>query len=166
MGLTPDTSGIKHICVNRSTAQVSDRSRGFSTTHALTWADLNADTLRYWKKNLRPIAGRDGRSCGYTLEEIVALAVINRASTQLNVAFKVFADHDRALFDAVAAYVADNTNPHLVFIHEGRITFGSGPTLPDVEALAIVRIDLVLIDVQERMTAPSPPPITQFSLFG
>jgi hypothetical protein len=127
---------------------------------------LTADTLRYWKKSLAPIAGRDGRSCGYTIEEIVALAVINRASAQLNVAFKVFADQAAALFDTVAKHVADRSKPHLVFIHEGRITFGTGPNLPDVEALAIVRIDLVLDDVYARMTAPSEQPDSQFTLFG
>jgi hypothetical protein len=149
--------------VTRSTAKLSDKERRFSTTQALAWADLNADTLRYWKKSLDPIAGRDGRSCGYTLEEIVALAVINRAATQLNVSRKVFADHGAALFEAVAAYVADGSKAHLVFIHEGRITFGSGPNLPDVEAVAIVRIDVVLLDVQNRMTSPA---ATQFTLFG
>lgn len=152
--------------MTRSTANVSDKERRFTTTQTLAWADLGAETLRYWKKNLEPIAGRDGRSCGYTLEEIVALAVINRAASQLNVAFKVFADHAAAVFDAVASYVADQRNPHLVFIHNGRITIGAGPDLPDVEALAIVRIDLVLEDVQARMTAPNTPASSQFTLFG
>jgi hypothetical protein len=152
--------------VTRSTAKLSDKHQRFTTTQALAWADLSADTLRYWKKNLRPIAGRDGRSCGYTLEEIVALAVINRAATHLNVAFKVFSDHAAAVFEAVAAYVSDTSSPYLMFIHDGRITFGSGPTLPEAEALAIVRIDLVLDDVEARMTAPSAPPAGQFTLFG
>jgi hypothetical protein len=152
--------------VARSSINLSDKEGRFTTTQALAWADLGADTLRYWKKNLKPIAGRDGRSCGYTLEEIVALAVANKAATQLNVSFKVFAEHAEALFEGVAEHLRSSSKPHLLIIHDGQLSFVSGPHLPNVEAFALVRVDLVLSDIKARMTAPQAEPASQFSLFG
>lgn len=130
----------------------------------LGWAGLNADTLRYWKGILTPIAGRDGRSSGYTLEEIVALAVIARATNNLKVPVNVFAEHAQALFETVAAFISDGQGPPLVFIHGDEVHFGRQGSLPEVEALAIVRIDRVLLDVRTRMIAPATPP-PQLNLF-
>lgn len=148
-----------------STASVrSDSVPRFKTAQVLAWAVLNPQTLRYWKNVLSPISGRDGRSTGYTLEEVVALAVVNCATTQLNVPISRFADHAQELFESVALHVADSDQPHLVFIHENDITFGTPEGMPAVEALAIVRIDRVLIDVRARMMALSAP-LSQLNLF-
>jgi hypothetical protein len=136
----------------------------FKTAQVLAWVGLNSQTLRYWKNVLPPIGGRDGRSGGYTLEEIAALAVINRAATQLNVPVSCFAEHAEHLFSAVAEHVTDPAQPHLVFIHTNEVSVGTAQEIPPVDALAIVRIDLVLRDLRDRMTAPAIPP-SQFSLF-
>jgi hypothetical protein len=163
MGLTPVIIGFKHIFVNPSTRQ-SGSAAGFSTAQLLDWADLNAEMLRYWKGTLPPIAGRDGRSSRYTLEEVVALGVIGRATNQLRVPIKNFAPHAQALFDAVAAHISDDQAPSLVIIHEDEIRFGRPDILPDVEAFAIVRIDRVLLDIRGRMMAPAALP-SQLTLF-
>ena len=148
----------------KASTKPSSKTAAFSTGQALEWADLSGDTLRYWKGILEPIAGRDGRSSGYTLEEIVALAVIARATGKLQVPIATFAKHAKAVFDAVAAYVADDQQPSLMFIHESDVGFGSMTALPPIDALAIVRIDRVLLEVRTRMTAPATPP-PQLNLF-
>jgi hypothetical protein len=136
----------------------------FATGQVLAWTGLNAETLRYWKKKLPPIAGRDGRSSGYSFEEMVALAVMARATVQLGVPINVFVEDADAVFDAVARHAADGSQAGLMFVHDNAISFGGTEAMPEVEALAIVRIDRVLIDMRAKITAMTNPP-PQFSLF-
>ena len=131
---------------------------GFSKAQALQWAGLNGDTLRYWKGILAPIQGRDGRSSRYLLEEIFALAVIARATAQLKVPIQLFGDHADAVFSAAASYVASATAASLMVIGNNEVRFARPDRLPDMEVLAIVRMDMVLSDVKARMTNPSSPP--------
>jgi hypothetical protein len=163
--LTTVQSVLNHSLVDSSTLlPLQPPAARFKTAQVLAWVGLNSQTLRYWKSVLEPIAGRDGRSAWYTLEEVVALAVINRATTQLNVPISCFTSHANEVFAAVAAHMSDTGQPNLVFIHDNEITFGSVDAMPPVEALAIVRIDRVLLDVRTQMTAPAIPP-SQFNLF-
>jgi hypothetical protein len=158
MGLTPVQSGYKHVLVKTSIVRNDPAPPVFATGQVLAWTGLNADTLRYWKKKLPPIAGRDGRSSGYSFEELVALAVIARATNQLGVPITVFVDHADDVFEAVALNAADSSQANLMFVHGNEISFGGAEAMPEIEVLALVRIDRVLIDIRDQITATASPP--------
>ena len=116
----------------------------FDTTQTLHLARLSKETLRYWKSVLSPIRGRDGRSLGYTFQEIAALAIISRAVNELAVPISRFASKADRLFSDIGTYAQSSLKPLVLCITEEDIVLVSPYELPDAETMALVRIDHVL----------------------
>jgi hypothetical protein len=116
----------------------------FDTTQTLHLARLSKETLRYWKSTLSPIRGRDGRSLGYTFHEVAALAVISRAVHELAVPISRFALRAEHVFSEIAAHAESAHKPLILCITQENIVLVPPYELPDVETMALVRIDQVL----------------------
>jgi DNA-binding transcriptional MerR regulator len=115
----------------------------FDTAQVLEIVNISTETLRHWKRVLEPIRARDGRSQGYTFQELLALAVIAKAVHDLEVPisrFKAFASY---LFQDVSVQGSDR-HLRVLCITPTEMVLTSIETLPESPALAIVRIEPIL----------------------
>lgn len=127
----------------------------FKTQQALTLAGISDDKLRHWKSILSPLNRFDGRKDGFTLEQVVALAVINCAVSRLKLPIATFAPHAEEIFDAVTRFLRSG-GPAVLYLHDGKVTVEGIKKTPDADALIAIRMDLVAeqvrgatIDVEE-----------------
>ncbi|HWN52582.1 MAG TPA: hypothetical protein VNO32_42540 [Candidatus Acidoferrum sp.] len=89
-------------------------------------------------------SGRDGRSQGYTFQEVAALAIISRAVHELAVPISRFASKADHLFSEIAAHAQSARKPLILCITQEDIVLISPDKLPNAETMALVRIDQVL----------------------
>ena len=113
----------------------------YDTTQALTLVGLGKETLRHWKRVLPPISGRDGRSDGYTFQEVLALSVVARAVQDLAVPISRFTPIAEQLFREIAAQIPPTGKPLILCITRTDMVFASHDELPIAEAMAIVRVE-------------------------
>lgn len=131
------------------------------TAQVLALLGLTKETLRHWKKVLAPLAGRDGRSDGYTFDELIALALIARAVRDLQVPISRLAPVAHRLFREVAAHV-DAAHTTVLCISEGDVALCPIDRLPGDSCLALVRLAPIIRDLRHRL-APETRPDPQLS---
>ncbi len=143
MWLTPFTNAINHILafclflpIRRGTV-----SMRYDTGQALALIGITKETLRHWKRVLPPIFGRDGRSDGYTFQEVLALSVIARAVQDLAVPISRFTSTAERLFENIAAQIQPSGKPLVLCITRDEMAFAAHDQLPNAETMAIVRVE-------------------------
>lgn len=119
----------------------------FKTHQTLALAGINDEKLRHWKSQLSPLSGFDGRKQGFSIEQVVALAVINRFVSGLKIPVAALAPQAEEIFEAVARHLAGLGDPLLLWIDNTVLT-GAPGDLPDVDALIIIRLDRVAEQVR------------------
>jgi hypothetical protein len=125
----------------------------FDTAQALDLTGLSKEALRYWKSILSPIRGRDGRSQGYTFQEVAALAVISRAVQELAVPISRFASKAAYIFSEIAVHTQSRGEPLILCITQEDMMLISADQLPGAETMALVRIDQVLQTLRNAIGA-------------
>ena len=113
----------------------------YDTCQVLTLAGITKETLRHWKRVLPPIYGRDGRSDGYTFQEVVALAIIARVVQDLAVPISRFTSTAERLFGDIAAQIHPSGKTLVLCITRDDMVFTAHDQLPNVETMAIVRVE-------------------------
>lgn len=113
----------------------------FDTSQVLALAGITKETLRHWKRVLPPIYGRDGRSDGYTFQEVLALSIIARAVQDLAVPISRFTPTAEGLFAEIAAQIQPTGKPLVLCITRSDMIFTAPDQLPNVETIAIVRVE-------------------------
>jgi hypothetical protein len=136
----------------------------YDTAQALHLTGLSKEALRYWKSILAPIHGRDGRSRGYTFQEVAALAVISRAVQELAVPISRFASKANYLFSEIAAHTESARKPLVLCITQEDTMLVSPDELPGAETMALVRIDQVLQTLRRAIGAEPRTAETQLDL--
>lgn len=133
------------------------------TAQVLDLLGLTKETLRHWKKVLAPLSGRDGRSNGYTFDEVVALALIASATTNLQVPISRFSQVAYRLFQDVADHVDDTDTTTVLCITQGDVALYPIDKLPGDACLAFVRLAPTIRRLHQRLT-PEPRVDPQLSL--
>lgn len=121
------------------------------TAQVLALLGLTKETLRHWKKVLAPLAGRDGRSDGYSFDELIALALIARAVRDLQVPISRLAPVADRLFREVAAHVEALHTTTVLCISEGDVALCPIERLPSDSCLALVRLAPIVQDLRQRL---------------
>lgn len=122
----------------------------FKTHQALALAGVSEEKLRHWKTQLSPLFGFDGRKTGFTLEQVVALAVVNRAVSGLKVPVATLAPQAQDLFDAVARHLRTGTGATVLFLADGHVSLGGMADLPGADTVVLIRMDLVASHVRNE----------------
>jgi DNA-binding transcriptional MerR regulator len=127
----------------------------YDTSQVLILTGITKETLRHWKRVLPPIYGRDGRSEGYTFQEVLALSIIARAVQDLAVPISQFTSTAGRLFAETAAQIGPTGKPLVLCITGNQMTFTTHDELPNAETMAIVRVGPIL-DKLRRAVAEDP----------
>jgi hypothetical protein len=125
----------------------------FDTAQVLSLADITSETLRHWKRVLPPIYGRDGRSEGYTFQEVAALALIARAVHDLAVPISRFTSAAEDLFGRVAALTHEGADEIILCVTGTEVIFAAPDRLPDADSMAIVRVNPILAALRRSVSA-------------
>jgi DNA-binding transcriptional MerR regulator len=113
----------------------------YDTSQVLALTGITKETLRHWKRVLPPLFGRDGRSEGYTFQEVLALAIIARAVQDLSVPISRFTAIAERLFTEVAAQIQPSGRSLVLCITRNEMAFAAHGELPNAETIAIVRVE-------------------------
>ena len=113
----------------------------YDTSQVLTLIGITKETLRHWKRVLPPIFGRDGRSDGYTFQEVLALSIIARAVQDLAVPISRFTLTAESLFNEIAAQIQPSGKPLVLCITRNEMVFTEHDQVPNAETIAIVRVE-------------------------
>ncbi|MEQ1613260.1 MAG: hypothetical protein ABL904_10945 [Hyphomicrobiaceae bacterium] len=133
------------------------------TAQVLELLGLTKETLRHWKKVISPLAGRDGRSAGYTFDEVTALALIASAVRDLQVPISRFSPVAHRLFQGIADHVEDANTTTVLCITHGDVALYPIDKLPGDACLALVRLAPVVRRLRLSLT-PEPRSDPQLSL--
>jgi hypothetical protein len=133
------------------------------TAQVLELLGLTKETLRHWKKVIAPLSGRDGRSAGYTFDEVTALALIASAVRDLQVPISRFSPVAHRLFQGVADHVEDANTTTVLCITQGDVALYPIDKLPGDACLALVRLAPVIRRLRLSLT-PEPRSDPQLSL--
>lgn len=123
----------------------------FNTQQALDLAGIRREQFRHWKKVLPPLAGRDGRAENYTLEEIIALAILAALVLRLGISVSHLADFAVELFDRTCAGTQADDLPSRVYLTADGALRTSEPA-EDV-VYSVIRTDDIRTHVLDRITA-------------
>ena len=124
----------------------------FTPAQALALADIPAETLRYWKKFLLPLAAKRGHAPCYTRAEILGLIVVRRLVRDFKMDVSVLQSQADQLF-AVCASVPW-TQPgrrHLVVTCEGSVSAHEDLTRKQfLEPVIVFPLDIAVNELEQR----------------
>lgn len=119
----------------------------YKPQQALALAGLSQEQLRHWKTVLSPLRDFDGRKGGFTVEQIVALSIINRIASGLNVQIAALAPHADEIFAGVARHLREGRPELLVIAGSAggpqRCLFVDSLKDVDADTLLVVRLGQV-----------------------
>lgn len=124
-----------------------------SQTQAL--AGLTAETLRYWKKHLHPIAAKRGHAPSYSRGEVLALIVIRRLVRDFKMDVSVLGQHAEKLFEVCAGTQWPRLSARWLIVtasHEV-ITCGGVSELLLSEPAVVFPVQTAVRELDEKLTA-------------
>ena len=133
------------------------------TAQVLELLGLSKETLRHWKKVLPPVEGRDGRSAGYTFNEVIALALIASAVRDLQVPISRFSPVAYRIFQEIGSHVEDANTTTVLCVTLGDVALYPIDMLPSDPTLMLVRLAPTIRRLRQRL-APEPASDRQLSL--
>ena len=136
----------------------------FETAQLLDLVAISKETLRHWKRVLSPIRGRDGRSQGYSFEEVVALSLIAHANRDLAVPISRFTPVASRLFSEVGAQVRQGSTSFVLCITDGDMALVESHELPDEVTMALVRVEPIIRSLLRTVSADHYPTEDQLVL--
>lgn len=123
----------------------------FNTQQALDLAGIRREQFRHWKKVLPPLAGRDGRADDYSLEEIIALAILAALVLRLGIGVSHLADFAVELFDRTGTVSQADSLPSRVYLTADGTFLNSEPA--EGAVYSVVRAVDIRSNVLDRITA-------------
>lgn len=123
----------------------------FNTQQALDLAGIRREQFRHWKKVLPPLAGRDGRADDYSLEEIIALAILAALVLRLGIGVSHLADFAVELFDRTCTVGQADSLPSRAYLTADGLFRTSEPA--EGAVYSVIRTDDIRSNVLDRITA-------------
>jgi hypothetical protein len=133
------------------------------TAQVLELLGISKETLRHWKKVLPPLEGRDGRSAGYTFDEVIALALMAAAVRELQVPISRFSPVAHRIFQDVCAHVEDAQTTTVLCVTLGDVALYPIDKLPTDATLMLVRLAPTIRKLRQKL-APETLSDSQMSL--
>jgi hypothetical protein len=128
----------------------------FQTAQVLQIAQLTKDTLRTWKKVIRPIAEVDGRRRQFTMGELVGLCMLARATHGLGLPISLFARDAEELFRQLQKQIPPAGSPLVLCITPKALSFSQTPDFENESIIALIKIAPILEEVFAKLRGESP----------
>lgn len=138
----------------------------FKPAQVLDLLEISSDTLRHWKKAIVPIATKDGRADGYSMAELLSLAIIARVTHHLKVQVSLFTDFSTKLFEWVEEMVEAGNFHQVLFIDQSQASLGDPRQIPEADVLLAVKIWPIIEELRAKIGAINPHPNEPFLPFA
>lgn len=127
----------------------------FTPSQTQTLAGLTAETLRYWKKHLRPIAAKRGHAPSYSRGEVLALIVIRRLVRDFKMDVSALGQHAEKLFEVCAGTQWPRLSSRwLIVTAAGEVTSWDDLSEPGLSEPAVVfPVQAAVSELDEKLTA-------------
>jgi hypothetical protein len=136
----------------------------FQTAQVLEIARIGKDTLRTWKRCIRPISHIDGRRRQYTLAEVAGICMISRATQGLGLPISQFSEHATDLFKQLQAQLPPAGTPLVLCIVPRKMFFIDESALVRGDAVVFIRIRPILEQLFLTLQQDTSPPAAQLDL--
>ncbi|MDP1735548.1 MAG: hypothetical protein Q8L44_14405 [Sulfuritalea sp.] len=138
----------------------------FTPAQTIAIADLTAETLRYWKRHLSPIAGKRGHAPCYSRAEILALIVVRRLVRDFKMDVSILGQHSEQLFRlCLNAQWSQLKKRLLVVTADGSVSAQQGLTERDfLEPGVVFPVDVAIRELEQRLNEQDHPPQLELSL--
>ncbi len=124
----------------------------FTPSQALDLVGITAETLRYWKKTMPPLAKKRGHAPCYSRAEIVGLIVVRRLVKDFRMDVSVLAAQSERLFDLCSAQWALPSRRLLRVMCDGRVTAHEALEGVDfAEAAIVFPLDTAIQELEDRL---------------
>lgn len=130
----------------------------FSQAQILELTGMTLERLRHWKKGMPDLERHKGRRPSFSLDELIALAVMNQLTNELGVTAAHLAPHSAAIF-AIFAEDPFALEPGAVLrVTKDEVALVRSPVPVDAAAMALSRIDVIAGELYDRIVAPKGSP--------
>ena len=138
----------------------------FTPAQATSLADISAETLRYWKKFLPPLAAKRGHAPCYTRAEILGLIVVRRLVRDFKMDVSVLQSQSDQLFGLCASLQwTQSGRPHLVVTSEGAVSAHEDLARSQyLEPAIVFPLDVAVNELEQRLNERERPPQLELGL--
>jgi hypothetical protein len=130
----------------------------FTQAQLLQLTGMTVERLRHWRKEMPDVGEHKGRSPTFTLEEVVALAVMHKMNEAFGVSAAQLAPHSSAIFAIFADDPSAIETGSALCLTKDRVTLVRLPFEPDCDVMLIVRTDLIAAELYARIVLPKSSP--------
>ncbi|MBT2334075.1 MerR family transcriptional regulator [Variovorax paradoxus] len=124
----------------------------FTPSQALDLVGITAETLRYWKKAMPPLAEKRGHAPCYTRAEIAGLIVIRMLVRDFRMDVSALATQSETLFRLCAAQWTLPNRRLLKVTCDGRVTAHEALAGEDfAEAAIVFPLDVAIQELESRL---------------
>lgn len=136
-----------------------------SQTQALV--GLTAETLRYWKKHLPPIAAKRGHTPSYSRGEVLALIVVRRLVRDFKMDVSVLGANAQQLFE-----VCSRSSQWRRLVPQWLVVTATGDVIarenlsepPLADPAVVFPLEVAVRELDHKLTAQDPEPQQELSL--
>ena len=137
----------------------------FTPSQVIVLADINAETLRYWKRFVPSLASKRGHTPCYTRAEIVGLIVIRRLVRDFKMDVSVLQPKSESLFSLCAAQWAAPSRRLLRITCAGSVTAHEVLSETDFgEPTIVFPLDTAIEELEQRLNERESDPQLELGL--
>lgn len=130
----------------------------FTQAQLLQLTGMSAERLRHWRREMPELGEHKGRSPSFTLEQLVALSVMQRLTEDIGVPAAQLALHSNAIFAIFADDPSAIDSGSALCLSRDNVSLVRLPFTPDCDVVALVRTDRVAAELYARIVLPKPSP--------
>lgn len=124
----------------------------FTPAQAIDLVGITAETLRYWKKAMPPLANKRGHAPCYTRAEIVGLIVVRRLVRDFKMDVSALAAQSETLFSLCATQWALASRRLLRVTCDGHVTAHESLAGTEfLEAAIVFPLDTAIRELEDRL---------------
>lgn len=130
----------------------------FTQAQLLELTGMSVERLRHWRRGMPELGEHKGRSASFTLEELVALSVMQRMTEDIGIPAAQLAPHSTAIFAIFADDPSVIDSGSALCLSKDSVKLVRLPFEPDCDVAALVRTDMIAAELYARIVVPKPSP--------